>query len=167
MVPHGDGWRWEMGDRRVAGAAPASGHWELTGPPGTLMLSLVTVRAHGRARTTLLDPSERPVATVVMEEGGAQPRGRNMALVQDSGGALILAAHADGPTGWHLVGPDGSVVALASPRAPARPRSDGIGGLDLMVVGEWRLGTCGVFAVLLALVLDCERANLPDRRQPQ
>ncbi|MHB8295572.1 MAG: DsbA family protein [Acidimicrobiales bacterium] len=109
--PSGRGWAISPLDRDGPNASDGS-------------LSIVAEALGGtrsKVRAAVLDRDGAPIVTVVAAAapGHDERRQGTIGLLRDGAGRLVAAARSDGPTGLHLIGSDGTVLALAS-SAPQR-----------------------------------------------
>ena len=147
LVIAGGRYRWLAGRREVASAAWQPHGWDVVpADGGSALVSLVPALQDGRTRIALVDHDRRRAATFA----AAEPMTRaQIGTVRDSWGHPLLQVRADGPTGLHLITPDGRLLALSS-----RNRGREGAGHDVLVTpaGD-ELGTSLLFAVTLALEL--------------
>ncbi|MGH9179383.1 MAG: hypothetical protein ACRD0N_12625 [Acidimicrobiales bacterium] len=147
LVGAGGRYRWLAGRREVMSAAWRQHGWDVVAPGrDPALVSLVPALREGRTRIALVDHERRRATTFV----AAEPMTRaQIGTVHDSWGHLLLQVRADGPTGLHLITPDGRLLSLSS-----RNRGRDSGGHDVLVTPAGaELGTSLLFGVTLALEL--------------
>jgi hypothetical protein len=147
MVVAGGRYRWLAGRREAMSAAWRQHGWDVVVPGrDTALVSLVPALQEGRTKIALVDHERRRATTFV----AAEPMTRaQIGTVHDSWGQPLLHVRADGPTGLHLITPDGRLLALSS-----RNRGRDGASHDVLVTADGaELGTSLLFGVTLALEL--------------
>ena len=109
-------------------------------------LTLVPVANGSAVRVAMVDPDARLVSTLVPARGP-----RDLGSVRDRYEQPRMFVRGDGPTGIHVVDPQGNVVAIAS-RDPELPAGAGL-ALDVLVVRHGDDGDLVLFAIVLATEL--------------
>ncbi len=139
---HRGGYRWVLDGDEVVTAACRDGSWDLADTAtGRVAVTLIGARREDRAHVAMVNHRLRSAATFAPAEPDASS---GTGLVRDSFGEVVMALRGDGPTGIHLVDPNGRVLALVSRRSLARS------GLDLLVT---RAGGCASEAAILGVSL--------------
>lgn len=144
LTPHRSGYLWQADDREVAVALDRDGRWDVMDvDTGLVAVTLVAAPGAVGGKIALVDHRARLVATFQPAQDA-----NGLGLVLDSSDRLLMAVRADGPTGTHVIGSDGTVLALAS--------RGGIAGdaVDILLTGAGadRTETL-VFGITLALEL--------------
>lgn len=140
-------YRWTSDHREVASAVWRDHCWDVHDTEqDRVLLSLVAGSVLGRTKIALVDH----VARVAHTFDPAEPMTRShIGEVTDSYGATVLMVRADGPTGLHIIGPDGELLALTS-----RHRGRESHGCDVLITAAGTAaGTGLLFGVTLALEL--------------
>ena len=140
-------YRWVSDHREVASAVWRQHCWDVLEPGNDqARVSLVHGATEGPTKIALVDHERRRTATFL----AAEPMTRTqIGAVCDSWGHPLLYVRADGPTGLHLISPDGRLLALTS-----RRRGQNRHGCDVLVTPAGvELGRGLLFGVTLALEL--------------
>ena len=140
-------YRWTNDHREVASALWRDHCWDVhDSEQDRVLVSLVAGSVLGRTKIALVDHVARVARTFV----AAEPMTRShIGEVTDSYGATVLLVRADGPTGLHIIGPDGELLALTS-----RQRGRESHGCDVLITAAGAaVGTGLLFGVTLVLEL--------------
>ena len=140
-------YRWTIDHREVASAVWRDHCWDVHDTEqDRVLLSLVAGSVLGRTKIALVDHVARVARTFV----AAEPMTRShIGEVTDSYGVTVLLVRADGPTGLHMIGPEGELLALTS-----RHRGRDSHGCDVLITSAGTVaGTGFLFGVTLALEL--------------
>ena len=148
LVVAGGRYRWLAGRREAMSAVWHQHGWDVVAPGReTALVSLVPALLEGRTKIALVDHEQRRATTFVAGEPMTRAQ---IGTVHDSWGQPLLHVRADGPTGLHLITPDGRLLALSS-RSRGR---DGAAAHDVLVTAAGaELGTSLLLGVTLALEL--------------
>ena len=140
-------YRWIVGRREVASAVWRDHCWDVCdSESGTALVSLVVGSDKGRTKVALVDHEHRTTATFVSAELMSRA---DIGAVTDSFGATLMLVRADGPTGLHVIDPEGNLLVLTSRRRSA----NGHGCEVLVTAAGAAHGTGRMLAVTLALEL--------------
>jgi hypothetical protein len=147
------GYRWLLDGDEVVSAFRRDGSWDLVdSPSGKVAVTLIAMPRDGGYRVAMVDHRRRAVATFLPVGSDA----RGIGMVCDSRERLLMAVRSDGPTGIHVVGDDGQVLALVSRHRQGR------GGLDLLLTADGvRRNQTLVFATSLTLELMHQQQLVP------
>ena len=143
----GGRFRWTRDRHEVASAAWRDHCWDLRFNDGdAVVVSLVGGSVAGRTRVALVHHVARTTATFAAGE----PMSRShIGVVRDSWGGVLMVVRADGPTGLHVIDPDGVLLALTG-----RRKSPDSNGSDVLITPAGAAGgTELLFGVTLALEL--------------
>lgn len=143
---HRGGYRWLLDGDEVATASCHDGSWDVAeANSGKVAVTVIATSRRDRTHVAIVHHRLRTTATFTLSESDASG---GCGLVRDTYGEVAIALRTDGPTGIHLVDPDGRVLALITRRRVRRA------GLDLLATRACgSRNECTILGVGLALQL--------------